>query len=123
MKRIILTKVINPKTNAHYYVDGLGIMQGEYTRYDGVGEIRLVCNWLDGKLHGEYNEWFASGVIAERSFYVNGDRHGEHISYWPPGRVKMHCIFINGREVNLPATMSDKDKFIMNIKHGGLRWF
>ncbi|SNW62519.1 MORN-repeat protein, partial [Orpheovirus IHUMI-LCC2] len=45
------------------------------------GNIEIICNYKEGKLHGKYEKWYISGEICKRGFYKNDKRDGLFFNY------------------------------------------
>ncbi|MBK8808556.1 MAG: TonB family protein [Bacteroidales bacterium] len=55
---------------------------GEFKWYDENGNLKLTCNYNDGKKHGIYTDWFENGKINYTGSYLEGERTGEWNYYF-----------------------------------------
>lgn len=73
-----------------------GILHGEYREiiYNGDERYKIICNYLNGKLHGTCNEWVNEQLIRKQTFH-NGILHGEYINFklCSEGYYKPCCIY------------------------------
>jgi len=56
----------------HYFVDGKGMLQGEFKLYHSNGQLEIHCFYKDDKIHGEYKRYYKDGSIDYKRYYSNG---------------------------------------------------
>lgn len=56
-------------------------MNGKHLEYDKEGIVRLMCNFIDNRLHGIRNEFSKEGIVTNSSEWINGISSQEDGTY------------------------------------------
>ena len=89
--------------NVQYYEEGkiqsIGDrINGEYIEYYYEGQIKLKCNYLNGKENGEHLEYYLNGQLKSKWAYNNEEFNGEYLSYYSNGQLERKEYYINGKQ-------------------------
>ena len=72
-------------------------LEGEFKSFYPNGNIKLISNYIDGKLNGTYNFYYEKNeIINVQCVYINGKLHGKYLKFFPNGNIKLNCTYING---------------------------
>jgi len=83
--------------SAFYYGIVMNNMNGKYLSWYDDGQIKIKCNYVDGKLNGEHLRWYENGQMYEKCNYINGKIHGEYLKWYKNGQMCGKCNYINGK--------------------------
>lgn len=76
------------------------------------------CNYLNGQMHGECKTWHYNGNIMEHANYVNGVVHGVYKGWCKRGILRRHDFYVNGDLVCDCFGLTEKEIFLLYLKHG-----
>jgi antitoxin component YwqK of YwqJK toxin-antitoxin module len=59
--------------------------------------IKIICDYVDGKMHGECRRYWDTGFLSDIKYYINGQRDGKHTSYYDDGKKILSIEhYVNG---------------------------
>ena len=59
-----------------------GKLHGSMKSYDEKGNVKVINNYLDGRLQGKYTEYFSDGKKNKEGVYKNGINHSTKNGWW-----------------------------------------
>jgi len=94
--------------HSSFYVKGK--RHGEAREWNIDGQIVLVCNYQNNKLHGEY--FARDDRFFQKVTYVNGKMNGKRCIYWDNGQLFEEITYVSGRQIG-PYRMMNQDGSVM----------
>ncbi len=64
--------------------------------YHSNGQIKTICDTVNGEKHGEFIRYFDNGQIAIISNYVHGKSHGQWKEYYENAQLAEEGEYVNG---------------------------
>ena len=61
------------------------------------GQIRVSCNYNNGKIEGKYKSWHENGQISASCNYNNDKREGEYNLWYENGQIWVSCNYNNDK--------------------------
>lgn len=144
MKRIILGVIIlstfifasDIEEKQTEFRNGYIYKKGESKRYTGLirvyfdnGNLKNICEYVDGEKNGIFKEYTRSGFLSEYIEYKNNKIDGIRRMYYPSGQIRFDQKWING-EISKTSDYNEdgiktfeRDEGIENNRKGYGKWF
>src|ERR1700678_4339431 len=61
------------------------------------GQIRWVCDYVDGIRHGKSEEWFLNGQKSHEIYFLNDLLHGKSEGWFPNGNKSWDIDYFNNK--------------------------
>jgi antitoxin component YwqK of YwqJK toxin-antitoxin module len=85
---------LNKEQALHYGLNTIN--NGTLRKWNDNGELRYICNFVDGKKNGIEKKWFQNNNLESEITYFNNIKHGEFKVYYPNGNLKERGLHYNG---------------------------
>lgn len=85
-----------PKTIANYVN---GVLNGPYFDFQPYGQVELMCNYSNGKLHGHFSK-YKSIRKTEEGDYVDGELDGIYKKYYDGKAIVQQELTYKGGELD-----------------------
>lgn len=81
------------RISEEFYTNDNDEKHGEYKSYYRNGELRQICNYVNGMLHGSFKAYHDNGVLYEECSFVDSILEGDYKEFWYNGGIKHHFKF------------------------------
>lgn len=87
------------KLEYHYFLDEDNRKQGKYKGYITNGNLKFVCDFVDGKMEGRYELYFDNGQLSITETYVNDKSSGEYKCFYDDEASTLECVcnYVDGK--------------------------